>query len=101
MNSRSRFCAAKPPKANAVRVSGMAEIVESRRQIQIANESTGSRPYEIRHSDSVVPGIRFVDAAHTARKPANPGRAGKKVGVGGYSSMTVSSRRTGNNKLRF
>ena len=40
---------------------GMAEIVESRRQIKIANESTGSRPDEVRKSDPVVTGIRFVD----------------------------------------
>jgi hypothetical protein len=78
MNSRSRFCAAKPPKANAVRVSGMAEIVESRRQIQIANESTGSRPYEIRHSDSVVPGIRFVDAAHKQESPPTRAERAKR-----------------------
>jgi hypothetical protein len=40
---------------------GMAEIVESRGQIQIAYESTGSCPYEIRKRNSVVAGIRFVD----------------------------------------
>ena len=49
---------------------GMAEIVESRRQIQIANESTGSRPYEIRHRHSVVPGVRLVDESKCQRVKA-------------------------------
>jgi hypothetical protein len=50
---------------------GMAEIVESRGQIQIANESTGSRSCEIRKSDSVVPGIRFVDESKCQRVKAS------------------------------
>jgi hypothetical protein len=45
----------------------MAEVVESRGQVQIASESTGSRPNEIRHSDPVVPGIRFVDESKGQR----------------------------------
>src|ERR1700678_1474843 len=46
---------------------GMAEVVESRRQIQVAHKSTGSRPYKIRKRNSVVPGIRFVDESECQR----------------------------------
>jgi hypothetical protein len=50
---------------------GMAEIVESSGQIQIAHESTGSRPYEIRKRDSVVRGIRFVHESKCQRVKAS------------------------------
>ena len=50
---------------------GVAKIVESRGQVQIANESAGSRPNEIRHSDPVVPGIRFVDESKSQRVKAS------------------------------
>ena len=50
---------------------GVAEIVESRGQIQIANESTGSGADKIRESDSVVPGIGFVDESKCQRVEAS------------------------------
>ena len=49
---------------------GVAEIVESRGQIQIADESAGSRSYEIRYRNPVVPGIRFVDESKSQRVKA-------------------------------
>ena len=46
---------------------GMAEIVETRGQVQIAHESTCSRPNKIRKCNSVVLGIRFVDESECQR----------------------------------
>ena len=45
---------------------GMAEIVESRGQIQIADKSTGSCPYEIRYCKSVGSGISYFLAGRVA-----------------------------------
>ena len=46
---------------------GMAEVVESRWQIQIAHESTGSGARKIRKRDSILSGIRFVDKSKSQR----------------------------------
>jgi hypothetical protein len=59
MNSRSRFCAANPPNANAVRVSAWLRLLNPVGKYRLPTNP--ARSYKVRYSDSIVVRIRFVD----------------------------------------